>query len=55
MGNLRADHKQADGTSLSWGQRIEKHHPYPKQRIICADAHVHQGNKRNNLLRYNLN
>ena len=55
LGNLRADHKQADRTSLSWGQRIEEHHPYPKQRIICADAHVHQGNKRNNLLRCNLN
>ena len=30
LGNLRSDHKQADRTSLSWGQRIEEHHPYPK-------------------------
>lgn len=53
--SLRADHKQADWTSLSWGQRIEQHHPYPNQWIVCADAHIHQGNKCSNLLKGNSN
>ena len=50
MEDLRADHKQADRASLSWSQWIDHHHPYPKERIICANAHVHQWSKCNNLL-----
>lgn len=43
--NVRAYHKQADCTCLSWSERVECQHSNFEQRIVSAYAHIHEGNE----------
>lgn len=46
---LRADHEQANRTCLSRCKWIEHKHSNFEQRIVCADAHIHQRNESKDL------